>query len=326
MFNYFVDPYGIKTNEIDSISAYNRDENAIALKITKDKKYETVVIGGSTTAFFNPHLLLKNPGNVFYIATVEIPVKTIKNYLEYFLSVHPEVKRIIIPIEYNVFFINLDDDLPVINNYSLTIKERSKFFLSLDTTILSIQKLKKKYGKGKKPEHYFNIFYEKLYSHIQEEIIDNFKYYDEIFNLVEKYDVEPIVIVPPYHTLFYVSMQEKNIYKYVKKINKYTSMPMEQSYLYHDICHPVTKNTNLWGYLLHHSDGYNNVFYKVLTNENIDDISLEEEKKLKQYINANKDRIDNIIQNQHNNSYIVIDEDKMADFEKHLKEEAFSKE
>lgn len=111
----------------------------IVLKLSAKSKYDTLVLGGSTTeSFINEDNVTTKQA---FISYGMLPREVLSNYVNFFIELHPELKTVIFPIEYTSYYFNYKNEFPIIKSKYLSMKEFARLFLSYETTKLSIKKL-----------------------------------------------------------------------------------------------------------------------------------------------------------------------------------------
>ncbi|MGM9994465.1 MAG: hypothetical protein ACI37R_07045 [Candidatus Avigastranaerophilus sp.] len=324
-FNYLVDPYGIIHSfpNLLCISDYPRNMYPTVLKLSKKHKYEYLIIGSSATKRFINRSLFNNK-NTIYMMTDRFNLSTQIKYLKFILSLHPEIKNIIFPIEY-AFYYSPEEKRPLEKpgNKFITTNDIIKLFFSLDTTLNSIKTIvsdSKNISNKNNEQIQCDARYEEHVIFNKKNFIGAYKKVtfphpndselEELKNLIEEKNKKITIIFPPYHALIQTIMEEKlpgkaqNLKQWVVNnfpdskiidfayINNYTAEPIENSINYTDIAHPNGHTNYIFYCALKYPDKFQNKnIFVELSKDNIDEIINIQNEKLKQYSNNNREYI-----------------------------------
>ena len=330
-FNYIVDPYNIifdRPPELN-LSRYDKDLFAIVLKQSVKSNYNTMTFGGSSTSsFINRDFFPKNHAmlNSGYMVS-----DTLLNYVKFFVKNHPELKTVIFNIEYASYYFDKKDLFPEIKSSKLTIQEIARLFLSVDTTISSIKKLKKdpkkifnktRYkNKQHKYQEYFNreklfnndeitnktdaedieynVFIKRNNNHymkgLKKDILEHF---EEYINFFEENNVNVIYIFPAYHAMLQSKIYKDFDYKDIENIKRLFATKAKGKVLDFAYINKYTTEdldkTYLYVDLIHPYSYKYNFFYCTLNN-------LNAYKDKNVYVELTKDNIEDILSEQRKN-------------------------
>lgn len=303
IFNYIQDPYEIFNSNPINIHPEFSENPYLPIKLSKNKKAQSVIIGGSSAKYLN---IQKYKKDIADISTYYATIKDINNILPYYLDKHPEVKKIYFALELKLLD-KREKTLNIKNEKYLTVQEIYKLFLSFDTTKLSIKKLLNKNNKDTKPK-LINVNKEYKNKEINKIIPPNTKeeYYlyaqnelAKLFNEAKKRNIEVICFMPPFHANYQLRMykkfnkQIKDIKKFIinetgylidlEIINDYTTSSFENSNKYFlDEIHMSEKYAKITNEILFNKNKDKNL-YVVLDKNNIDKEFENENNKLKKY-------------------------------------------
>lgn len=325
-FNYKIDPYRLFVNKnYLQISDYPIEIIYTAMKMYRDKKYDTVVIGGSETiSLFNEYY------KFFFnnISMEGINFKQYKELLNSYLNFHPETKKVIIVLSYVNMINNHQLNLPELKEDYVTLKEYQRVLFSDDATLKSILSLKKhifhiyiKYIVKKKLKNYIIEFSPKIIDtynlsvdELKEIEKNNFIEIDNIINMLDEKKIDYIFIIPPYNSV-YMSIiynrkenqnninnfrrfivnkvsKDKKIYDFAF-INKYTSsdISINKDALYLNLSHPsYIYGIKILKILLNDEEADNNIYF-LLNKDNVESIIEKENKLIEDFINNNSKTI-----------------------------------
>lgn len=317
IFNYIADPYNIlhKFPKNIYISYYPRSIYLIVLKLSQHKKYDYIALGSSTMESFMSNVLFKDKKTI-YLMTERFDLRQQIKYLDFILSIHPEIKTIIFPIEYPFYYIDRYDKtlpIPEQEEENLTVQEFFRLFLSFET----ISSEMKQYNTPPKPPFLgWNKEKYKVYNkrNCFNEYMKDFTNsdYSEFVKLKQIIkDRKIIFIIPPYHALVQSVIYEKNLHNEVENIkryivnnftdtkiidfafiNKYTAEPIETTYNYTDIVHPLGHPGHLFFCVLKYPDKFRDkdIFIQ-LSKENIEKTLEKQREDLRLFHEKNKSYI-----------------------------------
>lgn len=148
-FNYKMDPFDIFNSKNSEYKPYKygfeREFLNIKLKAEKNKKYETLVIGGSVAKqCFKPHLLIKSlPLDKTCVLSLENATTSDLVYItNLFAQLHPELKKVYYCVEIGIM-IDSPGDMTIkkYNGNNFTKDDFLTTLFSLKTTELSLKQL-----------------------------------------------------------------------------------------------------------------------------------------------------------------------------------------
>lgn len=312
-FNYFVDPYGYNDMKSKNFSTWWLKQDMVYTYINKTKKlgYKNVIIGASPAErLFPPSLFyIYTRENIASLTKSVISLNDHKKLLEYFIKLHPEVKKVYVSIEFPSF---INRNYSKLEKQPTQIQEFLKLYYSFEVTFLSFQKVKNKiFSKIKKEKQKQNEGMYKVYKNIRYDIFardyedcvrENIFQIKEIKEFLDSKNIESVYFIPPVHALFFcdlyingnlekIEFLKKELSKVVQYydmsfINEYTIEPFK--WLWHDVMHqePFLFD-KVYDVLVY---GKENPALAVLINEqNIDEQLKNQRKLIKDYINKNND-------------------------------------
>lgn len=173
----------------------------------------------------------------------------------------------------------------------------------------------------------YNIFIKRNNNHYMKGLYPNvLEHFDEYINLFESKNINVIYIFPAYHAMLqskiYLDFDYKDI-ENIKRhfatktktkhkvidfayINKYTTEELNKTYLYVDLIHPYSYKYNFFYCVLSNLEKYRNKdVYVELTKDNIEDVLSEQRKRLEEYIEKNKTKINKFLSYNINNYNIT---------------------
>ena len=330
LFNYIVDPYNILIDRPPELCLYSypKDLFSAVVKLSKKSKYETLVFGASTTdAFLNFNLF---PQNHVMMTSGYITADTLKDYIKFFVKNHPELKTVIFDIEYASYYFDRKDNFPPIKSENLTIKEIARLFLSIDSTIASIDKFKKDPSKILNKERLkyrnkrseiedqtntysifnnpditdkkdiqdikYGVFTKRNYNHYLKRLKpDIIKYLDEYIEFFEENNINVIYIFPAYHAMMQSKIYKDFDYQQIEEIkrhlaNKTKSRIIDFAYINKYTTEDLDK-TYLYVDFIHPYSYKYNFYYCVLNN-------IQKYKNKDVYVELTKENIEDILAEQ----------------------------
>ena len=135
-----MDPYSLfKNKHYMILSNYPIELIYPVMKIYKDQKSDTVIIGGSeTTSLFDEQFK-----NFFNNISIEgINFSQYSELLDAYLKLHPETKKVIIVISYVNIINDIGITIPKFNETNITLKEYQRILFSNDVTYRSLLSVK----------------------------------------------------------------------------------------------------------------------------------------------------------------------------------------
>ena len=301
------------------------------INLTKNKKFEYVVLGGSAAHMYSIlHIINKEYGNMALLNIRYASSLDLYEILNYFLKIHPEVKMVIVSLEYDSYIKCFSER---------TIKARPKkpfidyirVYLSVDTTKKALQEVSQRlinslfYSSKDNQKPTLNIPNKEnrndflgTYNEFRYYNTDNYTcdYYGisnlkKINNLLKKYNKKVVYFIPPCHANYISSIYMNNKYSYIENfkreiaqitpyydmayINYYTSKPMNL-FLFLDVYHPNYEmlGKRILDCLFLNKIDKNLAVY--ITKDNVDTILNQQKIDLINYINKNKNYLKNYIE------------------------------
>ena len=321
LYNYYADPYDIIHNSKQSIyiSDYPRNMYSTVIKLSKNRSFEYVALGSSTMQSFLSNYLFKDKKTI-YMMTERFDLNQQIKFLELILSIHPEIKTIIFPIEYPFYYYERDLgqlDVPEEDEKNLTIKEFFNLFLSLRTTLVKITNNNEKKTSEIVPFKWHKKKYKVYYKrNCQNEYMRDFEepnyfYFNKLKEILNNKQQKIIFIIPPYHGTVQGTIYKKNLHKEVEDIkrylvnnfkdaeiydyafiNKFTAESLETTTNYTDAVHPLGHPGHLFFCVLKNPKKFENkkIFIK-LSKTNIEKVLSWQKERLKKYIQINQQYI-----------------------------------
>ncbi len=326
-FNYRMDPYSFfKNKHYMILSNYPTEMIYTVMKIYKDQKADTVVIGGSDAwALFN-ELFKRFFNNLSFDG---INYSQYKEILDNYLKFHPETKKVIIVINYINIINDIQISLPECKETNLTLREYQNILFSTNATMNSLLLLKdsfvNKYINTDNTTGIDNKFFiefkpkqsDKFESSLEElDRVEN-KNFNSIISLIKMLDeknIDYVFIIPPYNSVFLaITNGQKNAQKKIdnfkrflvktvpedKKIydfafvNKYTSSDLSENKdaLYINLSHPsIIFGTKIFKILYKDKDADKSIYF-LLNRKNIESVIKKENNLLTNYIKNNYETI-----------------------------------
>jgi len=324
VFNFCVDSTcAFKQNEYMELFDMPHKMIPFAIEHTKDIKNETLLLG-----FSEPHMNLQERdfnkeyfNQMFFLFN---NYKRIYEYLEQYLSVHPETKYAKFFVSYNAFLFHYDIE-ESFNRYGYF----DKWFYLLFSKEMTMANYTKLYWEN--IWRYYAIFgkflteeqkeEEFLYPYIPnsmpsisktEEELDelekeNFEYIDKILTLFDEKKIEYEIIIPQYNAAYLAVLDIQNHTKRIERIKRYfvnrvgivydfafvnrltsTNMLDGSNYIYYLLDHPNKYfGYKLFKFLFFREDADKRI-YLTLTKKNIDKQLKKEEILLKNFIKNNQ--------------------------------------
>ena len=322
ILNYKMDPYSLfKNKHYMILSNYPIELIYPVMKIYKDQKSDTVIIGGSeTTSLFDEQFK-----NFFNNISIEgINFSQYSELLDAYIKLHPETKKVIIVISYVNIINDIGITIPKFNETNITLKEYQRILFSNDVTYRSLLSVKDhfiyKYFNNKlniENEKFFIEFKPKQADKYEADLYElkelekkNFNNVNSIIKMLDKKNIDYIFIIPPYNATFLSIMYNQEHFQYYidnfrrflvsivpndKKIydfafvNKYTSSNMYENKdaLYINLSHPtIIFGIKIFKILYNHKNADHSLYF-ILNKENVESIIKKENKLLKNYIKNN---------------------------------------
>lgn len=299
--NYFTDPYFIfnKARPLH-ISRYLLDEPYIPLKLHKNKKYDYVIVGGSTVNVLKLGNFNKKLAD---ISCFRIKTQDMEKLLLKYLDMHPETKTVFLAIDFRQLSDTSNHSIEQSSEMNITSKDIFRLFLSAKTIQYSVKKILKRipdYTVRLVKYDVHNI--DKPKEDIEKLLIQS---YGRMFEELNKRNIKVVYFIPPVHANRMIYVNEKmgyetilNIKKYLisqsgyiidmSTLNKYTSMPLEDSfYLFSDVLHA----SDIYGYyiynILFNTPNKDKDLFTVLTKDNIEQESLKQKKSIEKWQREN---------------------------------------
>lgn len=316
--NYIVDPYLIFKNNLN----YIPDDVTIAkikLKLSKNKKYENLLIGGSDVicAFSVPEWY---SNEVYFLAFKGINYKNYYELLKNFLIIHPETKNVFLSLSYNAMY---SDGILIeqkgFNNENLTNSDIFRVLFSTEAFKDSVSILYKNYAyfyTNKNELWGYHPSSDYVYlstNNLPEETLKiNYEYINKIINLLEEKNINYTFFIMPYNilslTLFYIREPHRKNIEYLKKfivnksknpiydmafLNKYTSNDLKKDKysLYYDPMH-ITEIFGIKVFKMLFDNNFSDKnSYLILNKDNIDKQIKYENALIKNYIEKNETKV-----------------------------------
>ena len=320
--NRYKDPYNIKNaiqNNCLDFHSLSPDLYYTTINLSKNKKYDYIIIGSSAAHLFKfVDFLAKENKN---IAILSLPmVSSIEQYevLKYFLDLHPEVKKVLVSLEYEVYIQCFTE--PRIKNKSKNIlSDIIRLYFSIDATKKSLNIIFDELGKyfsafnqaqaldnwhNSEPLYTYN---EKRFYNYSLDVCDytglaNFK---KIYNLLTLRNIKAVYFIPPCHadylSIAYLNNKYPAIGNFKREVakitpfydmgylNYYTLKPLKYFFIdaFHVNCHILGKR--IFNILLKNELDKNLTVY--ITKDNADTILDKQRNDLINYVNENKTRL-----------------------------------
>jgi len=295
IFNYLIDPYNIFQDKQNYLSTELRKMPETWIKFN-NRKFNSVIIGGSPIESMQFEEL---NNNLAVLAIYRLELEKMLPILTFFLSKHPEVKKVYIPIDiYQISYMHKNKHKQKIET-KITIKEIITLFLSFNTTKKSFQKLyhtetikgtlKQDKTKTKyiKPDLYSKHAYEN---------------YLKLYTYLKSKKIEMVFFITPTHAdsqkKFY-NIYKKEIFEMKRKLTKITGKVIDFSLLnsqntvkknssnynkyYLDDFHPRKEYAKLIYSILNKKSDELNTLYTILTSANAELELRKQEELLKKY-------------------------------------------
>ena len=278
---------------------------------TKKVGYKNIIVGASPAErLFPPSLFyIYTRENIASLTKSVISFSDHKKLLEYFIELHPEVKRVYVSLEFPRF---------ISRNYSTfelkptPIQDFIKLYYSFETTILSFKKIKNSiFTTNRNMNISDNDETYKVYKKIQYDIFaedyeecvnENISQLKEIKNFLDSKEIETVYFIPPVHALFYADLYINNnlnkiefLKKELSKVVPYYDMSIINQYavepfvwLWHDVMHqePFLYN-EIYDVLVYEKE--NPVMSIFINKKNIDEQLKNQRELIKDYVNKNDD-------------------------------------
>ena len=311
LFNYIVDPYGIRDIKANNFCIFHVPKDMVYTYInqTKKIKFDSVVIGGSSTGMvFFPKLFFRDTNeNCAVLAYEGISPSEMYKLLEYFISMHSEVERVYVSIE-PLQYINSSNLSIIQENPASQIRDFIKLYYSIDVLKRSLNKIKNFNQNEKNDEDIVFTLNQKLkynYEYLEE---DNAKFIKEIKNLLDKNEKKYKFFILPLHSLFLSDLyykdrlialetikrkivEESSFYDFAF-INEYTKNPFE--WLWRDIVH-LSQFISPYVYEVIYYDEDRLGIATLLDSANIEDKISKQRKLIESYMQENKEYVDNYL-------------------------------
>ena len=333
LLNYFVDPYEMKNIKANTFRIFQVPREMIYTYInqTKKIKFDSVVIGGSSAGMvFFPELFYRDTNeNIAALPLEGLSPKEIYDMLDYMLKIHPEIKKVYVSIE-PLQYAKCFEQSTVLNKPTTYFQDFTKLYYSLETTILSFEKLKKLEKNEKKeeekkeqlddrpiipPDDVVSFYINRKIKYVKEHCADehceylNIPYIEKTKKLLDEKKLEIKVFVLPVNVLFLSDLLHNN------RLNDFENLKREIVRVYgsyYDMTflnkHTVDKFKFLWRDTIHLSPFLNPYIFEILamnreypeiaeiyTRENIEEKILNQRILLEKYIEDNKSYVDNYV-------------------------------
>lgn len=347
IFNYIIDPYDLIFDRHKELHLYDYpiDLFPTVMKMSVKSKYSTLTFGASTAnSLFNTSLF---PEDHVMITNRYMTFETMQNYVSFFVKNHPELKAVILNIDYASYYFRKIDEFPQINGKNLTIKEMARLFLSIDTTLTSIKKLSKDYKRIFKKERYSNknfsyddFSFENLFNkefspnndaddyeysvftkrnnkhYLRGLKPDIIEYFDKYIKLFEDNNIDVFYIFPPYHALLQSQIYKDFNYEDIENLKRFfverTNKPIWDFAYINKYTSEDLNKSHIYIDIIHPYSYKYNFFYCVFTN-------IKKYKNKDLYIELTKDNIDSVIIKQRKllEKYVSTNEDEIDKFLKY---------
>lgn len=323
-FNYYMDPYGynpdkIKTMEKLDVNSVHQDMIYTYLNKTKNVKIESVLIGSSaaTGIFYVNTFHCYTASNIALLALPTLSVNETYDILNYFLKLHPEVRRVYVSLDINTYLYSLEDNnLP--KKPTNFIQDFIKLYYSTEATKLSWNNFISRFAPKTEPqEHKYYVnpkrkysYDENTYQHMQK----NLEKFLEIKQLLESKNLKITYFMTPLHALYLSNMYKtgqlekvENLKRELVKITPFYDMAIVTrhtkehfEYFWADVIHPLPFiSEKIYDVLVYDVD--NPEIAIKLDSENIETVLKQQRALIKKYIKENSQYVDEYVNSNLNN-------------------------
>ena len=309
-FNYIVDPYGIRQIKANNFNIYHSHREMVYTYINKTKniKFDSVVIGGSSTGMvFLPDIFYRDTKENLAALQIEgLAPREMYKMLGYFLNMHPEIKKAYVSIE-PMQYLRCAPFSSIPEKPTNFIQDFISLYYSQKVTSQSIQNIKNRIIKNDTNEDNTDVIFSANpemkcnYDNCEPE---HYKYMKLIDDLFVRRNIERNYFVLPMHSLFLADWYNKgeiksleNLKKEIVKIapfydmayvNKYTKERF--NWLWIDVLHMSPLLSPYIYEILVYGKNYPE-FSQLITAENIDEKLNEQKNLIIQYIQEEKEYV-----------------------------------
>lgn len=311
LFNYIVDPYGLKYMSSNNFNLFHIPRNLVYSYINKTKniKFDSVVIGGSSTGMiFHPSLFYRDTKeNLAALQTEGLLPDEMYNMLEYFLNIHPEIKKAYISLEL-LQYISCSSQKTIPEKPTSFVQDFISLYFSIGATSSSIEKIKSNFSKTEENSDIVFRVNKKLKWKYDICEYDNYPYIKKINELLKERKIEAKYFVLPVNSVFLSELYKKgqfgsleNFKREITKIssfydmafiNEYTKDPFK--WLWRDPLHmsqmlcPYIYETLV--YDINHPE-----FVQIVGSKNIEKTLINQRRLVERYMMENKEYVDEYI-------------------------------
>lgn len=311
LFNYIVDPYGIRNIRANNFSIYHYSRDMIYTYInqTKNIKFDGVVVGGSSAGMvFQPEIFNRDTSKNFAMLSLEgISPQEILTLLTYFIDIHPEIKTVFMSVE-PLQYMKCYSSKTLPEKPTTFLYDFIKLYYSFDTTFLSFKMLndrKESFDENDNIAYLFNKKIKYTYDNCEN---DNFLYIKQVKKILDDKNIEIKFFILPVHSLFLSDLYLKkkidvlNRLKYklvelapfydMAYVNKYTKDPF--LYFWKDVIH-LSQFLSPYIYeVLFYGKDYPELSI-IINSENIDKKIKLQNILIKNYIEENKNYVEKYV-------------------------------
>ena len=325
-FNYFVDPYGTRQIKANNFNIYNSPREMVYTYINKTKniKFDSVVIGGSSTGMvFQPGIFYRDTKeNLAALQLEGITPREMYKMLDYFLGLHPEIKKAYVSIE-PMQYLRCASSSSIPEKPTNFIQDFITLYYSHKATSLSIQNIKNRFNKIEDNSDIIFRANPEMKCNYDVCEPEHYKYMKLIDDLFLSKNIKRTYFVLPMHSLFLADWYKKGEYKSIENLKR----EIVKIAPFYDMTY-VNKYTKdrfnwLWWDVLHMSPLLNPYIYEILvygqkypefsqqiTSENINKKLQEQRELIMQYMKDEKDYVDKYINSNFditkNSGYSVV--------------------
>lgn len=317
LFNYIVDPYGLKYMSSNNFNIFHIPRNLVYSYINKTKniKFDSVVIGGSSTGMiFHPSLFYRDTKENLAALQIEgILPNEMYSMLEYFLNMHPEIKKAYISLEPMQYIRCSGGNTTIPENPTNFIQDFISLYFSISATHSSIEKIKANIFKQEEDYDFAFLAHPELRCVYDNCYPEYNSYLKQIDDLLHSRNIERKYFVLPIHALFLSDMYNRGEFTSIEDfkreivkvspfydmafINEYTKDPFK--YFWIDTLHMSQVLCPYIYEILVYDVNYTS-FSQLITSENIEKEILEQRKLLEQYMSENKEYVDKYVTSDYN--------------------------
>lgn len=310
-FNCIVDPYGIRQIKANNFNIYHSPREMVYTYInkTKDIKFDSVVIGGSSTGMvFFPSIFYRDTKENLAALQIEgIAPREMHKMLEYFLSLHPEIKKAYVSVE-PMQYLRCAPFSSIPEKPTNFIQDFITLYYSQKATLLSIQNIKNRFIKIEDNSDIAFKANPEMKCNYDVCEPEHYKYMKLIDDLLLSKNIQRTYFVLPMHSLFLADLYNKDELKYLENfkqelakispfydmayVNKYTKDQFE--WLWADILHMSPLLSPYIFEMLVYGQKYPE-FSQIITAENIDEKLNEQKELIIQYMQTDKEYVDKYI-------------------------------